>query len=212
MEDDVKMTNNLITIGEFSIGISALFALFFLLKSKGINLASFFSNAKTGIQEIESVTEAVSEFTTGKIKRALDYSTTLEKVALEGINYAQQMYVSSQIEDTDGTKRKELALKYIYANLTNVGIDIDDNVKTIASGIVESSVFSNETILQMNDKINKFVDEKVKPLLADKENMQKQIDILNQENAVLRANSVDLQQKLLAIQNTVATNTASSTK
>jgi FtsZ-binding cell division protein ZapB len=200
---NVKVTNELLYIGGTAIGISVLFAIFTFLKSKGINVLSIFSSASNGIKEIEEVTEAISEFSTGKIKKALDFSATMEKISLDGINYAQQMYVSSQIDDPDGTKRKDTALEYIYANLKNAGITIDDNVQTIAKGIVESSVFSNKTISELNDKINKFIDEKVKPLMTDKENLQKQIDALNQENATLKTSNEELQQKLTTVQNTI---------
>lgn len=199
------MSNTLLMIGGISIGISALIGIFTYCKTKGINLLTLFSTAENGIKELESVTEVVEEFSTGKVKRILEFSSSMEKIALEGIDYAQQMFMSCQIEDIDGTKRKELASDYICANLKNAGITIDDNIKIIINGIVEHSIFSTKTISELNDKISTFIDEKVKPLMDSKTGLENQVNTLTTENEKLKNNIVILQQKLNTIQNTATT-------
>ena len=74
------MNNELFIVGGISIGVVAIFLLFTYLTHKGINVESILKKTETGVKEIETYTEAAAGLTTGKFKKVLEDTETIEKL------------------------------------------------------------------------------------------------------------------------------------
>lgn len=188
------MENTLIIIGT-CIGVVGLFILLEYLKYRKIDVKGILTKLEGFLKGAENYTESLEELATGKIKKALSFTELLEKAGTTAVGYAEQLLLSGQIEnDLDGSKRKEKALKYIYALLEKEGIKVDDNVETITSGIVENTVLSDKTI----EEINKTIDEKISAISKEKDLLQQRVNDLTSKN-------IALQNKIDAIQATAKT-------
>lgn len=188
------MSNNTLylTIGG-SIAVIAIIILAGYLKYKGVNTLGFVQKLKSIFTTAETYTKAAETLTTGKTQEILQSADVFEKLGIEAAGYAEQMLLSLQIQnDVDGSQRRELAQKYIYAFLQAHGITITDNIKTIVSGIVEKTVLSDKTIEEINKKIDDLINTKVAAL-------QNQVSSLTGNNAKLAAENKSLNEKLANI-------------
>lgn len=135
------MSNVLITIISVAIvfGVVAII-LFPYLKKKGINIGSALQEIKNLLNDMQSYVNAAKALEpTNKTIKLIDIVGQYAKIA---VNYAEQMYISSQLSDD---KRKPTAEQYIYEILEKMDIKVDDNVKTIVSGAIEAEVFASKT-------------------------------------------------------------------
>lgn len=206
------MSNDVLyyTLG-ISVGIILLIIAICYLKYKGINTLGIVQKIKAFFIKAETYTEAAEKLTEGKAKEILDSADVFEKLAIQGTTFAEQMLLSLQIQnDTDGSQRREIAQKYIYAFLQEHGIEINDNIKTIVTGIVEKTVLSDKTIEQINSQIDKLVGEKVTTLQSQITSLTSQITNLTAEKqqsdakiTELTNKNVELNDKLAAVKSTV---------
>ncbi|MCD2345827.1 hypothetical protein [Clostridium guangxiense] len=185
------MSNNTLylTIGG-SVGVIAIIILAGYLKYKGVNILGFVQKLKSIFTTAETYTKAAEGLTEGKANQILQAADVFEKLGIEGATYAEQMLLSMQIQnDTDGSQRRELAQKYIYAFLQAHGIAITDDIKTIVQGIVEKTVLSDKTIEEINKKIDDLINTKVAAL-------QSEVSSLADTNTKLTAENQTLNEKL----------------
>lgn len=191
------MNNTLFIVAGVSIAIVVIFLAFDYLKYKKIDVKGSLEKVQTFLKNAESYTEAATGLTSGKLKEALEFTSGIEKLALTGCGYAEQLLASAQItDDADGKKRKAAALEYIYTALQNQGIEITDNVKLIVSGIVENTVFSDKTIAEVNAQVDKLIQEKVTSLQSVNSSLQQQVSKLSIENSQLK-------EKVTIVQNAI---------
>lgn len=192
--------NTLFIVGGISIAIVAIFLLFDYLKSKNINAGTIITDVDNGLKKAENYTEAAVGLTTGKLKKVLEGADAIEKLAITGCGYAEQMFISGQItDDPDGSKRKGTSLNYIYTALKNEGIDITDNVKTIATGIVENTVLTNKPIQDIKSQIEKLVQGNVDSIKKSNDSLQAQVTKLTTENTKLKSDNSKLEQRINTI-------------
>lgn len=188
------MSNNTLylTIGG-SVVVIAIIILVGYLKYKGVNTLGFVQKLKSFFTTAETYTKAAETLTTGKTQEILQSADVFERLGIEAAGYAEQMLLSLQIQnDTDGSQRRELAQKYIYAFLQAHGIAITDDIKTIVSGIVEKTVLSDKTIEEINKKIDDLINTKVVAL-------QSQVAGLTDNNTKLASENQSLNEKLANI-------------
>ncbi|MFL0251418.1 hypothetical protein ACJDT4_13425 [Clostridium neuense] len=188
------MSNNTLfmVIGISGAMVVAIFVIAYL-SHKGINILNILEEIKSAVTTAKTYTEAAETLTTGKTREILQSADAFEKLALQGVRYAEQMLLSQQIkDDPDGSKRKAAALDYIYAQLQLHGVKVDDNVKLIANGIVENTVLSDKTIDEINKKIDDLINTKVAAL-------QSQVDSLTNTNNKLAAENQSVNEKLANI-------------
>ena len=184
--------------------------LFYFLVYKKVDVKGDLEKVKTGLEEIEGYLSAGEKLTTGKTKVALDITDKIAKLAITGVNAAEDLFLATQItDDKDGSKRRETALNYIYAALKDEGITVDDNVKTIAEGIVRSTVFSDKTLETINSKVDKLIDEKVlelqkttSDLTSKNAEVNKIVENLKAEISKYTIEKVSLQSQISTLTNT----------
>jgi hypothetical protein len=191
------MNNNLYMVLGITGGVILAIVVLAYLKHKGVNVGFALATIKGFFTKAEGYTEAAENLTSGKLKAILESSEVLEKLALQAVYYAEQLMLSLQInDDADGSKRKSAALIYIFTYLKKAGINVDDSVKLIVTGILEKTVLSDKNINSINEQLDKLISEKVTAI-------QNQLTAATSENQKLKSEVISLTAKLNTVQATV---------
>ncbi len=199
--------DNVYIISGVTIGVVVLIFLFGYLKYKKIDIAGWFKNAETVLKNIEDVSSALKGYSTGKTSAALNFSELIAKIALKFVQGVEQLYLSGQLT---AEERKNTAVKGVEDFLTSQGIKVTDELKNVISLAVEDAVKESDST-DINQKIDKLIQEKVTPLQKEKDAIQSNLTIATNENLTLKSQVSTLQGKLSAIQNAVDTqNTVSA--
>lgn len=174
------------------------------LTYKKVDLKGDLEKIKAFLVKGESVTKVAEGLTVGKTKAVLEDINSLEDVALKGVNYAEQLLVSAQIEnDPDGSKRRTVAINFTYAYLQSRGIEITDNIKTVVNGLIESTIFTDKNVQQINEQLDKLVGEKVTALQSQVTTLIAEKAKLEGTVAELTTKNTELDSKLVSIQTAV---------
>ena len=162
------------------------------LKKKGVNTADVLQKVDTGLQEVKKYTDAAKALVPGN--KFLNILSIIEKYAEIGVGQAAQLNVSSQLP---ADQRKQSAEDYVYSVLQKLGIEVDDNVRTIVSGVIESKVYELKSPEEKKSAGQTATQTQISQLQTQNSQLQSEKNKLQQENE-------ELKQKVTMIQNTVA--------
>jgi FtsZ-binding cell division protein ZapB len=183
----------LFTIIGLAIGVGATVLVFLpYLKKKGVDTGEILGKVDAGLKEVRKYTDAAKSIVPGN--KFLNILSIIEHYAEIGVGQAQQLNISSQLP---ADQRKKSAEDYVYSVLQKLGIEVDDNVRTIVSGVIESKVYELKSPEEKKSAGQTAAQTQVSQLQAQNSQLQSERDKLRQENE-------ELKQKVTMIQNTVA--------
>jgi FtsZ-binding cell division protein ZapB len=187
---------------------TTVLALLPALKKKGINTADVLQKVDSGIQEVKKYTDAAKAIVPGN--KFLNILSIIEHYAEIGVGQAQQLNVSSQLP---ADQRKKSAEDYVYSVLQKLGIEVDDNVKAIVSGVIENKVYELKSPEEKKSAGQTAVQSQVSQLQTQNSQLQSERDKLLQENGELKKKVADMQSIVGTTQstNTTATQPTQST-
>jgi uncharacterized coiled-coil protein SlyX len=163
------------------------------LNKKGINAKAILDDVQKGLEEVKTGLEVVKEVAPST---QLDILSIVEKYAEIGVEKAQQLYISSQLQGSD---RKASAKETIVNTLKELNIPVTDNLDKLIDDIIESKVFSSKTDVEINIQERKATQDTITDL-------QKQLADLQVTKATLTQSNADLINKLNTVQSAIATN------
>lgn len=162
------------------------------LDKKGINTKAILDDVQKGLQEVKAGLEVIKEVAPSTPQIAV--LELIEKYAEIGVEKAQQLYISSQLQGSD---RKASAKETITNTLAELNIPISDSLNKLIDDVLESKVLS----LKSQDEIKA---QEVNATQSTITNLQKQLADLQATNATLIQSNADLANKLNVIQSAVA--------
>ena len=171
------------------------------LKKKGVNTADVLQKVDTGLQEVKKYTDAAKALVPGN--KFLNILSIIEKYAEIGVGQAAQLNVSSQLP---ADQRKQSAEDYVYSVLQKLGIEVDDNVRTIVSGVIESKVYELKSPEEKKSAGQTATQTQISQLQTQNSQLQSERTKLQQENEELKKKVADMQSIMAPVQE--ATNTA----
>ena len=112
-----------------------IYGLFPFLIKKGVNVCGIITAAKKVLKMSDAVVDTAIEMLPnvgafGVVDKIIEW-------AQKGVDAAEQMYKSSQLE---ADERKQKATEIVYACLEAAGIDISDADAVIVDGMIEAAV------------------------------------------------------------------------
>ncbi|WP_446897401.1 hypothetical protein ACSVC9_10285 [Clostridium sp. LBM24168] len=197
-----------IVIG-LAIGVgAAVLVLLPALKRKGVDTGEILQKVDNGLQEVKKYTDAAKAIVPGN--KFLNILSIVEHYAEIGVGQAQQLNISSQLP---ADQRKKSAEDYVYSVLQKLGIEVDDNVKAIVSGVIENKVYELKSPEEKKSAGQTAVQSQVSQLQTQNSQLQSERDKLLQENGELKKKVADMQSIVGTTQstNTTATQSAQST-
>ncbi|MFC0905918.1 hypothetical protein ACFHWD_14675 [Clostridium sp. MT-14] len=190
-----------IVIG-LAIGVgAAVLVLLPALKRKGIDTGEILQKVDNGLQEVKKYTDAAKAIVPGN--KFLNILSMIEHYAEIGVGQAQQLNISSQLP---ADQRKKSAEDYVYSVLQKLGIEVDDNVKTIVSGAIESKVYELKSPEEKKSAGQTAAQTQISQLQTQNSQLQSEKSQLQQENGELKKKVADMQSIVAPVQE--ATNTA----
>lgn len=107
------------------------------LVKKGVDLAGILSTSETVIEMVDGVTNTLEHLFPDV--EAFEIIGSIVDWAREGAQAAEQLYKTSQIA---AGERKAEATKLVYACIEAAGVELTDDLKRIADGMIEAAVFA----------------------------------------------------------------------
>jgi hypothetical protein len=200
---EAKKMNNIIIIGGTITGVIGFTLLLYYLAYKKVNVSSILSSIEKLLKGTETITEVIGEYSTGKVKKADEFAKFLLEQAINFVQGTEQMYVSSQIS---ADERKNTAINAITDLLEVQGVEITDKLKNVIGMYVEKAC-SDDTIKNINEKIDKLIQEKVTPFQKEKESIQTQTQQLQSQVSQLTTENTNLKNTITTVASTVQTTT-----
>ncbi|MEY7999422.1 hypothetical protein AB8U03_04280 [Clostridium sp. Mt-5] len=192
--------NVLFIVLGLAVGVGAtVLVLLPFLKKKGVNTADVLQKVDTGLQEVKKYTDAAKALVPGS--KFLNILSIIEHYAEIGVGQAAQLNVSSQLP---ADQRKKSAEDYVYNVLNKLGIGVDDNVKTIVSGVIENKVYDLKTPEEKKSAGQTAVQTQVSQLQTQNTQLQSEKSQLQQENEKLKQTIASIQGAVTPVQNTAA--------
>ena len=167
--------------------------LFPVLRKKGINTDNILKGAGAEIKAVEKYTDAAKAIVPEN--KFLNILSILEHYGEIAVGQAQQLNISSQLP---ADQKKKSAEEYEYNILKTIGINVDDNVKTIVKGIIENKVYELKSPEEKNAAQQTAAQNQISQFQTQNLQLQNERNQLQQENQQLK-------QKIATVQNTVAT-------
>ncbi|MEY8001442.1 bZIP transcription factor [Clostridium sp. Mt-5] len=197
--------NVLFIILGLAVGVGAtVLILLPFLKKKGVNTADVLQKVDNGLQEVKKYTDAAKALVPGN--KFLNILSVIEKYAEIGVGQAAQLNVSSQLP---ADQRKKSAENYVYSVLNKLGINVDENIKTIVSGVIENKVYDLKTPEEKKTAQQTAVQSQISQLQTQNSQLQSEKDKLQKENEKLKQTIASIQGAVTPVQNAAApTNTA----
>ncbi|KAA8668668.1 hypothetical protein [Clostridium sp. HV4-5-A1G] len=191
-----------IVIVGLAVGVGAtVLVLLPYLKKKGIDTGEILQKVEIGLQEIKKYTDAAKAIVPGN--KFLNILSIIEKYAEIGVGQAEQLNISSQLP---ADQRKKSAEDYVYSVLQKLGIEVDDNVKTIVSGVIENKVYELKSPEEKKSAQQTATQTQISQLQTQNSQLQSERTKLQQENEELKKKVADMQSIMAPVQE--ATNTA----
>jgi FtsZ-binding cell division protein ZapB len=171
------------------------------LKKKGVDTGEILQKVDNGLQEVKKYTDAAKAIVPGN--KFLNILSIIEHYAEIGVGQAEQLNISSQLP---ADQRKKNAEDYVYSVLQKLGIEVDDNVKTIVSGVIENKVYELKSPEEKKSAGQTAAQVQISQLQTQNSQLQSERDKLQQENGGLKKKVADMQSIVAPAQG--ATNTA----
>ena len=188
----------LFTIIGLAIGVGATVLVFLpYLKKKGVDTGEILGKVDAGLKEVRKYTDAAKSIVPGN--KFLNILSIIEHYAEIGVGQAQQLNISSQLP---ADQRKKSAEDYVYSVLQKLGIEVDDNVKAIVSGVIESKVYELKSPEEKKAAQQTAAQTQVSQLQAQNSQLQSERDKLQQENGELGKKVADMQNTVAPVQGT----------
>lgn len=130
--------------------IGAIYWLIPTLIKRGINVSGILRGSSQVLGVTDNLIDVVKGIMPGVA--AINIVDKVIEYAQKGVEAAEQMYKSSQLE---GEERKQKATEMTYKLLEAAGIKVDEEKKAIVDGAIESSVYAlkkTHTILDAKTK------------------------------------------------------------
>ena len=182
-----------IVIVGLAVGVGAtVLVLLPYLKKKGIDTGEILQKVEIGLQEIKKYTDAAKAIVPGN-----------KFLNILSIGQAEQLNISSQLP---ADQRKKSAEDYVYSVLQKLGIEVDDNVKTIVSGVIENKVYELKSPEEKKSAQQTATQTQISQLQTQNSQLQSERTKLQQENEELKKKVADMQSIMAPVQE--ATNTA----
>jgi FtsZ-binding cell division protein ZapB len=169
------------------------------LKRKGVDTGEILQKVDAGLQEVKKYTDAAKAIVPGN--KFLNILSIIEHYAEIGVGQAQQLNVSSQLP---ADQRKKSAEDYVYSVLQKLGIEVDDNVKTIVSGAIESKVYELKSPEEKKSAGQTATQTQISQLQTQNSQLQSERTKLQQENEELKKKVADMQSIVAPVQSTTA--------
>ncbi|CAB1242812.1 conserved hypothetical protein [Clostridiaceae bacterium BL-3] len=179
---------------------TTVLALLPTLKKKGVDTGEVLKKVETGLQEVKKYTDAAKAIVPGN--KFLNILSIIEHYAEIGVGQAQQLNISSQLP---ADQRKKSAEDYVYSVLQELGIEVDDNVKTIVSGVIESKVYELKSPEEKKSAGQTATQTQISQLQTQNSQLQGERTKLQQENEELKKKVADMQSIVAPVQNTTNT-------
>lgn len=196
------MNNTLLIVVAVAV-VAILITLFIAyLQKKGVNVNAVLKEAETGLEEAEVCTKAMIQLSTDKLKTVLVPIEKLEELALIGINDVEDHVTNGDFKDDEtGDQKRNAAESFAFNVLKQNNFQITDDVKTIVDSVIRSKYFSNKTIQQLSDKLDKLHDKEITDLKKQNDTLKSQLDTIISQNTSLQADVKNAQSKLTIAQN-----------
>ncbi|PRR86893.1 hypothetical protein [Clostridium luticellarii] len=190
--------NILFTIIGLAVGVGITVLLFLpYLKKKGIGTEDILQRVEDGLQEVKKYTDAAKAIVPGN--KFLNILSLIEHYAEIGVEQAQQLNVSSQLP---ADERKKNAEDYVYSVLDKLGIKVDDNVKAIVSGVIESKVYELKSPEEKKSAQQTAAQVQISQLQIQASQLQSEKIQLQQENENLKKKIADIQNTVEPVKDT----------
>lgn len=124
-----------IIVAVVAVVFGIIYALFPYLIKKGVNVCGIISIAEKILKMSDTVVDTASEIQPNVA--AFDVVDKIIEWAQKGVDAAEQMYKSSQLE---GDERKQKATEIVYACLEVAGINVSETDEVIVDGMIEAAV------------------------------------------------------------------------
>jgi len=199
----------LFTIIGLAVGVGATVLVFLpYLKKKGVNTGEILGKVDAGLKEVRKYTDAAKSIVPGN--KFLNILSIIEHYAEIGAGQAQQLNISSQLP---ADQRKQSAEDYVYNVLNKLGIEVDDNVRTIVSGVIENKVYELKSPEEKKAAQQTAAQAQISQLQTQNSQLQSEKTKLQQENEELKKKVADMQNIVGTTQdtNTQATQPVPST-
>jgi FtsZ-binding cell division protein ZapB len=191
----------LFTIIGLAIGVGATVLVFLpYLKKKGVDTGEILGKVDAGLKEVRKYTDAAKSIVPGN--KFLNILSIIEHYAEIAVGQAQQLNISSQLP---ADQRKKSAEDYVYSVLQKLGIEVDDNVRTIVSGVIESKVYELKSPEEKKSAGQTATQTQISQLQTQNSQLQSERDKLQQENGELGKKVADMQNIVAPAQNTAST-------
>ena len=165
-----------------AIGVGATVLVFLpYLKKKGVDTGEILGKVDAGLKEVRKYTDAAKSIVPGN--KFLNILSIIEHYAEIGVGQAQQLNISSQLP---ADQRKKSAEDYVYSVLQKLGIEVDDNVRTIVSGVIESKVYELKSPEEKKSAKKTAVQVQISQLQAQNSQLQSEKNKLQQENEEMK--------------------------
>ncbi|MHC6180952.1 hypothetical protein ACYUJ6_14055 [Clostridium sp. JNZ X4-2] len=191
----------LFTIIGLAVGVgAAVLILLPYFKKKGVDTGEVLEKVETGLQEVKKYTDAAKALVPGN--KFLNVLSIIEHYAEIGVGQAQQLSISSQLP---ADQRKKSAEDYVYSVLQKLGIEIDDNVRTIVQGVIESKVYELKSPEEKKSAQQTAAQAQISQLQTQTSQLQAERDKLQQESEELKKKITDIQSTVALAQGTANT-------
>ena len=197
---NVKMSSTtiLFVVIGLAIGVgTTVLVLLPALKRKGVDTGEILQKVDAGLQEVKKYTDAAKAIVPGN--KFLNILSIIEHYAEIGVGQAQQLNISSQLP---ADQRKKSAEDYVYSVLQKLGIEVDDNVKTIVSGAIESKVYELKSPEEKKSAGQTAAQTQISQLQTQNSQLQSERDKLQQENGELKKKITDMQSTVASVKST----------
>ena len=172
----------LFTIIGLAIGVGATVLVFLpYLKKKGVDTGEILGKVDAGLKEVRKYTDAAKSIVPGN--KFLNILSIIEHYAEIGVGQAQQLNISSQLP---ADQRKKSAEDYVYSVLQKLGIEVDDNVRTIVSGVIESKVYELKSPEEKKPAGQTATQTQISQLQTQNSQLQSEKNKLQQENEEMK--------------------------
>jgi FtsZ-binding cell division protein ZapB len=172
----------LFTITALAVGVGIIVLIFLpYLKKKDVDTEEVLGKVENGLHK-DMVGVLVSG---GKL---LDILSIIERCAEIGVGQAEQLNISSQLT---ADQRKKSAEDYVYSVFDKLGIGVDDNVKAIISGAIESKVYELKSSEEKKSDLQTEVQVEILQLKTQNSQLRTERKKLQQENEELKKKIAD---------------------
>lgn len=181
------------------VGVTVLVILPYL-KKKGVDTEAVLQKVDDGIKEAKKYTDAAKTLVPGN--KFLNILSIIEHFGGIGVGQAAQLNASLQLP---AGQRKKSAEDYVYNVLNKLGIEVDDNIKTIVSGVIENKVYELKSPEEKKSAEQTAVQTQISQIQTQNSQLQNEKDKLQQENEKLKQTIASIQGAVTPVQNTAST-------